>query len=427
MINIHNIISDSLHIFVKHQSTYSKMKIISLALTFFLLSISLQAQKFESLAKTPPMGWNSWNTFATDINEELVKETADLFVSTGLKDAGYEYIVLDDGWMAEERDSSGNLVPHPDKFPNGIKSVADYIHSKGLKFGLYNCAGNKTCGGYPGSHGYENQDAKLYASWGVDYLKYDWCNTDGLSAQDAYTTMRDALYAAGRPIVFSICEWGNNDPWLWGKEIGHLWRTSGDITNCWECEVDHGDWSSWGIMKIVYMRDLSIRKYAGPGHWNDPDMMEVGNGMSFYEDKSHFALWCILSAPLMMGNDLRSASKETIDILTKKELIAINQDPLGIQAFLYSAKDSVEIWVKPLMNDEWAVCFLNRKSTPQKIEFNWNDKVFSDEEFDRKINFAKQSFKLRDVFLEKDLGSTDETLITELQVHDVLILRLIRN
>src|ERR1700733_6978686 len=203
-----------------------------------LPSLSCLAQKFEGLALTPPMGWNSWNTFQTKISEKLVMETADIMVSSGMKDAGYTYLVLDDGWMAMERDSKGDLVPDPKKFPNGMKTVVDYVHSKGLKFGLYNCAGTKTCGGYPGSRGYEYQDARLYASFGIDYLKYDWCNTDGLTAKEAYTTMSKALRAARRPVVFSLCEWGDNKPWEWASPVGELWRTTGDICPCFDCECN---------------------------------------------------------------------------------------------------------------------------------------------------------------------------------------------
>ncbi|NBP69403.1 MAG: glycoside hydrolase family 27 protein, partial [Cytophagia bacterium] len=328
------------------------------AVVLVLSTTLLQAQKFEGLANTPPMGWNSWNTFKTDINEQLIKDIADAYLLHGLKEAGYQYIVIDDGWMAMERDQNGYLVPNKEKFPNGLKTVIDYVHSKGLKFGIYNCAGAKTCAGYPGSRGHEYQDALTYAEWGVDYLKYDWCNTEKLNAEGAYMTMRDALYAAKRPVVFSICEWGDNNPWLWGKPIGHLWRTTGDIANCWDCEDDHGTWSSWGVLRIVNMRK-DIRQYSGPGHWNDPDMMEVGNGMSVSEDRAHFSLWSMLAAPLMMGNDVRNMKKETIEILTNKEVIAIDQDALGIEGFRHTTIDSVEVWVKPLVNEQWAVCFLN--------------------------------------------------------------------
>jgi alpha-galactosidase len=388
-----------------------------------IICTCLQAQKFEGLALTPPMGWNSWNTFHCDVSEQLVRDVIDAFIKDGYKEAGYEYINIDDCWMAMERDSLGNLVADPEKFPNGIKAVADYAHSKGLKLGIYGCAGTKTCGGYPGNRGYEYQDAITYASWGVDYLKYDWCNTDSLNAVNAYTTMRDALYAAKRPVVFSLCEWGNNQPWEWGKDVGHLWRISGDIDVCFDCEVNHGTWSSWGVMRIVYMRD-GIRGYSGPDHWNDFDMMEVGNGMSVNEDRSHFTLWCMFASPLLMGHDLRKAGKETIGILTNKEVIAINQDSLGIQSFRYSDKDSLEIWVKSLAGGDWAVCFLNRNNGPHKFEFNWSNHHFADDIFNKETNFAEDNYKIRDLWLKKDAGSTKAVLKAELQGHDVLLLRL---
>src|SRR3978361_2286809 len=205
------------------------MKRFLLITNIIIFTLQLQAQKFKELALTPPMGWNSWNTFQTNINEKLVMETADIMVSTGMKDAGFNYIVLDDGWMAMERNKNGDLVPDPVKFPNGMKALADYVHSKGLKFGLYNCAGTKTCAGYPGTRGYEYQDARLYAAIGIDYLKFDWCYSDNLNAKEAYTTMSKAIRAAGRPMIFSLCEWGNHQPWKWAKDIGQLWRSTGDI------------------------------------------------------------------------------------------------------------------------------------------------------------------------------------------------------
>lgn len=255
------------------------MKKIFLLLTYFI-SLNICAQKFEGLALTPPMGWNSWNKFQTNINAQMVIQIADAMVSSGMKDAGYIYIVLDYRWMAMERDSiTGDLVPDPKKFPRGIKVVADYVHSKGLKFGLYNCAGIKTCAGYPGTRGYKYQDARFYASQHVDYLKFDWCYSDGINAKEAYTTMSKALKKAGRPIVFSLCEWGQNKPWEWSAPVGHLWRTTGDITNQFEGTKSFITWSANGVMRILEMQD-TLRKYAGPGHWNDPDMLEVGNGMS---------------------------------------------------------------------------------------------------------------------------------------------------
>jgi alpha-galactosidase len=391
----------------------------------FLITVSLNsfAQKFEGLAQTPPLGWNSWNTFSTNINEQLVKDVADKFVELGLKDAGYEYIVLDDGWMAKERDANGNLIADPVKFPNGMKALADYVHSKGLKFGLYNCAGSKTCGGYPGSRGYEYQDARLYASWDVDYLKYDWCNTDKLNAEGAYMTMRDALKAAGRPIVFSICEWGDNEPWKWAKDVGHLWRVTGDIINCWDCEVGHGSWSSWGVWKIINLRK-DIRKASGPGHFNDFDMMEVGNGMTDAEDRSHFAMWSMLASPLIMGNDLRTATPETIKTLSNKEVIAVNQDKLGIQGFRFSNEFNVETWLKPLADGNWAITFVNMNDEPIDFEFDWTKHEIGDDVNGKFLDLKNNIYTIRDLFNHKNLGDTSKKLKTSIGVHDVLMIKL---
>lgn len=392
-------------------------------LLFFLFTSLISAQKFDGLALTPPMGWNSWNTFGTDINEKLVKDIADKFVTLGLKDAGYEYIVLDDGWMAKERDAQGNLVADPNKFPSGLKSLAEYIHSKGLKFGLYNCAGEKTCAGYPGSRGHEYQDALLYASWDVDFLKYDWCNTENINPIGAYTTMRDALKTAGRPIVFSICEWGDNDPWLWAENIGQMWRVTGDIINCWDCEVGHGSWSSNGVWKIINMRK-DIRKAAGPEHWNDYDMMEVGNGMTNAEDRSHFAMWCMLASPLIMGNDLRTASTETIKTLANKEVIAVNQDKLGIQGFRFTNEDNIEIWIKPLENDAWAMTFVNMKDEPVSINFDWTKHYIGDDINGKSLDVKNKTYQIRDLFKHKNIGDTSKNLTAEIGVHDVLMIKL---
>ena len=383
-----------------------------------VISSSLYGQKFERLALTPPMGWNSWNKFGTNVDEKMIREIADAMVSSGMKEAGYQYIVIDDFWHGG-RDSLGFIYPDPQRFPSGMKALADYIHLKGLKFGIYSCAGDKTCGGLPGSRGHEYQDALTYAKWGVDYLKYDWCNTDGLSSIGAYTTMRNALYAAGRPVVFSLCEWGDTKPWEWAKDVGHLWRTTGDITNCFDCEKNHGTWSSWGVMKIVEMRK-DIRKYAGPGHWNDPDMLEVGNGMSVNEDRAHFSLWCMMAAPLIAGNDLRSMSKETTDILTNHEVIDVDQDSLGVQGFRYSAKDSMEVWVKPLSHGDWAVCFLNRSSNPQTIDFDWSKNIIVDDVSNRTLNTNKIVYKIRNLWEKKYLGDTKKNASAELGTHDVL-------
>lgn len=398
-------------------------------LLLFLTSLNVFAQKFEGLALTPQMGWNSWNKFGTDINEQMVKEMADALVSTGLKDAGYNHILLDDGWMEMERDAQGNLVPHREKFPNGIKVVADYVHSKGLKFGLYNCAGSKTCAGYPGSRGHEYQDALKYAEWGVDYLKYDWCSTGKLNAEEAYITMRDAIYAAGRPILLSICEWGTDAPWKWAQSVGHSWRTTGDIYNCFSCKHDHGGYFSWGALNILDMRNQDeLRKAAGPDHWNDMDMLEVGNGgLTPDEERTHFALWAILNSPLLLGNDLRNMSPQALDILTNKEIIAINQDSLGIQGFKYKKEGTVEIWVKPMANDEWAFCFFNRSQQPSDFTFNWEKETIKDNIFDKEITFNRDNiYKIKDLYQHKVIGNTKKALKQKLEPNQSLVVKIFK-
>ncbi len=401
-----------------------KTTLVPFIIILLLGKSNLFSQKYEGLALTPPMGWNSWNRFACDINENLIKEVADAMVESGMKDAGYLYINLDDCWHGE-RDSLGFIHADPERFPSGIKALADYIHSKGLKIGIYSCAGYKTCGGRPGSRGYEYQDALAYAKWGIDYLKYDWCNTEGLCAEGAYMTIRDAIRTAGRPMVLSICEWGNNQPWEWGKDVGHLWRTTGDITNCFDCVVDHGTWKSWGAMYILDMQE-GLRQYAGPDHWNDPDMLEVGNGMSVNEDRAHFSMWCMLAAPLIAGNDIRNISKETFEILTNKEVIAIDQDSLGIQGFKYSSVDSVEIWFKPLVDNEWALCILNRNGVDKEIVFDWQKEKVIDELFNRELDTQNNTYRLKDLWKHEFIGKTNQPLKAVIPSHDVLMLRLVK-
>lgn len=397
------------------------MKRINLLLINSLLILSfLNAQKFDKLAQTPPMGWNSWNKFGCDVSEKLIREVADAMVSSGMKDAGYIYLNIDDCWHGT-RDSLGFIRPDPERFPSGMKALADYVHSKGLKLGIYSDAGTKTCGGRPGSRGYEYQDAITYAQWGIDYLKYDWCNTGELNPKEAYITMRDALYSAGRPVVFSICEWGNGKPWLWGAEIGHLWRTTGDIVDCWDCELGHGNWYSNGIMKILDMQK-DLRQYAGPGHWNDPDMMEVGNALTLSESRAHFTLWCMLAAPLIAGNDVRSMSKEIKDILTDKDVIAIDQDPLGVQGFKFYDYGDIEVWVKPLHNDNWAFCFLNRADIAKNIEFEWTEPIH-DGVSGKNIEF-KSAYKMVDLWTKKDAGTTAVPFKAIIPAHDVILLKL---
>ncbi|WP_330284471.1 NPCBM/NEW2 domain-containing protein [Streptomyces sp. NBC_00588] len=314
----------------------------------------------DGLALTPPMGFNNWNSTncRAEFNESMVKGIADLFVEKGLKDAGYQYVNLDDCWALPERDADGKLVPDPVRFPNGIKAVADYVHSKGLKLGIYTSAGTKTCNsaGFPGALGHEYSDAQQFADWGVDYLKYDNCNNQGVDAKLRYTTMRDALKATGRPIVYSICEWGENKPWQWAADVGHLWRTTGDISD------------NWGSMLGILKQNLPLAEYAGPGHWNDPDMLEVGNGgMTDTEYRTHFSMWSVMAAPLLIGSDLRTASQETFDILDNKEVIAVDQDPLGKQGAVVSSEGGRWVVSKEMKDGSRAVALFNESGTAQRI------------------------------------------------------------
>ncbi len=380
-------------------------------------------QKFDELAQTPPMGWNSWNQFGCRINETLVREMADAMLESGMKESGYQYIVIDDCWQSG-RDSEGNIIVDERAFPSGIKALSDYIHSKGLKFGLYSDGGVKTCAGRPGSRGYEFQDARTYASWGVDYLKYDWCNSEGQNAEASYRLMRDALFQAGRPVVFSMCEWGSNQPWLWAEDIAHLWRTTGDISDCFNCE---SNWGSYGVMQILDQQ-LKLRSYAGPGHWNDPDMLEVGNdGLSITEAQTHFGLWCLLSAPLMAGNNLKSMPEEIKRILTNKEVIALDQDPLGRQALKWMDYGDLEIWLKPLENGDFAIGLLNRGS--DKISFDKSlqlttyDTDFKPKSYTYRID---ENYSIRDLWNHKLVGDTKTNFKTEIESHELILLRLIK-
>ncbi|WP_208885432.1 NPCBM/NEW2 domain-containing protein [Streptomyces sp. PBH53] len=314
----------------------------------------------DGLARTPPMGFNNWNSThcRAEFDESMVKGIADLFVQKGLKDAGYQYVNLDDCWALPERDANGRLVPDPVRFPHGIKAVADYVHAKGLKLGIYTSAGTKTCNsaGFPGALGHEYGDARQFAEWGVDYLKYDNCNNQGVDAKERYRTMRDALKATGRPIVYSICEWGENRPWEWAADVGHLWRTTGDISD------------SWSSMLSILKQNLPLAPYAGPGRWNDPDMLEVGNGgMTDTEYRSHFSLWSVMAAPLLIGTDLRKASRETYDILGNKEVIAVDQDPLGKQGVVVSSGGGRWVVAKEMKDGSRAVALFNESGTAQRI------------------------------------------------------------
>jgi alpha-galactosidase len=394
----------------------------TLLVASLLIASVAHAQKFEQLALTPPMGWNSWNKFACNVDEAIIRQTADAIVSSGMKDAGYQYVNIDDCWHGA-RDSLGFIHADTARFPSGIKALADYVHSKGLKLGIYSDAGSKTCGGRPASRGHEYQDALTYAKWGVDYLKYDWCNTEGLKGEGAYMTMRDALFATGRPIVLSICEWGTDTPWIWGPKMGHLWRTTGDIYSCFDCVKDNGTWQAHGVMQILDMQK-GLRRYAGPGHWNDPDMMEVGNGLTANEDRAHFSMWAMLAAPLIAGNDIRNMPKDVAGVLTNRDVIAVDQDSLGVQGFQYSARDSVEVWFKPLARGDWAMVVLNRGKAVRNVAFDWAREVVSDSLSGRQASFGSTTYRVHDLWTKKDLGTTKRALSANVPARDVLAVRL---
>jgi alpha-galactosidase len=363
----------------------------------------------NGLVLTPPMGWNSWNKFGCNVSEDLIKGAADAMVSSGMKEAGYEYVVIDDCWQVS-RDASGNIVADAQRFPSGIKGVADYVHSKGLKFGIYSDAGVKTCAGRPGSAGHEYQDALRYAAWGVDYLKYDWCHSGKANAEWAYTTMRDALNASGRPIVFSMCEWGTAKPWLWAKDVGNLWRTTGDISDCWDCQNK----DARSFVNIVDMQD-GLETYAGPGHWNDPDMLEVGNGgMTTTEYRSHFSLWCLLAAPLMAGNDLKSMPAEIREILTNKEVIAVDQDALGMQGRRVAKVGDLEVWARQLKDGSRAVILFNRGASDAQMSVSWEELGYP----------AKLSAGVRDLWTKKDLGKFTGTYAAKVPSHGVVMIKV---
>jgi len=366
----------------------------------------------NGLARTPPMGWNSWNKYACKgINEAVVRETADAMASNGMKDAGYQYVIVDDCW-ATGRDAEGNIVVDKDKFPSGIKALADYIHAKGLKFGIYTDAGTMTCAKRPGSIGHEYQDARQYAAWGVDYLKEDWCNTlPGQNSEASYTLMRDALKASGRPILFSICEWGSTKPWLWAGSIGNMWRSTPDIQDCWDCKRD---WGGSGVTQILDMMN-GLESYAGPGHWNDPDMLEVGNsGLTTTENRAHFSMWALLAAPLLAGNDIEHMSADTKEILLNKEVIAIDQDALGQQGRRVKKTGDLEVWSKQLADGGRAVALLNRSKETAKIDVAWSD-----------IGYPNSvSASVRDLWAKKDVGRKTGGYSAEVPSHGVVMVRV---
>eukprot|EP00249_Psilotum_nudum_P025188 c29433_g1_i1 orf=324-1556(-) len=344
----------------------------SVALALHLSTVPLSsAHKFAALqldnglGLTPPMGWNSWNFFGCDVTEDIIRETADALISTGLAALGYDHVNIDDCWASILRSLQGYLVPDKKKFPAGIKALADYVHSKGLKIGIYGDAGVLTCERRPGSLFFEERDAETFASWGIDYLKYDNCFNLGIKPEKRYPRMQDALNRTGRPIFYSLCEWGEDDPSLWADQVGNSWRTTDDINDSWE--------------SMVKIADINNRwaAYAGPGGWNDPDMLEIGNGgMTLEEYRSHFSIWVLMKAPLLIGCDVRNMTKETFDIISNKELIAVNQDPLGVQGrkvSMQGPESCLEVWAGPLSGDRIVTAFWNRCGKVDHIKATWAD------------------------------------------------------
>lgn len=314
----------------------------------------------NGLGLTPQMGWNSWNHFHCNVNDGLIRDTAKAMVDTGLHNHGYEYVNIDDCW-AKSRASDGTIQPDPNAFPD-MKKLADYVHSLGLKFGLYSDAGTKTCAGRPASLGYETNDANTYAQWGVDYLKYDNCNNGGSKPEVRYPVMRDALNKTGRHIFFSMCEWGQDNPATWAPKVGNSWRTTGDIGDNWKSMISRAD------------QNAGLWSYAGPGAWNDPDMLEVGNGgMTTDEYKTHFSLWCIMKAPLLIGCDLTKISDDALNILTNDCVIGVNQDPLGIQGNRTKQDGTSEVWQVPLKNGTRVALAVNRGDSATDITIQWTD------------------------------------------------------
>ncbi len=363
----------------------------------------------NGLAQTPPMGWNSWNRFGCNINDATVRAMADAMASNGMKAAGYRYIVIDDCWHGS-RDADGFITANAEKFPNGIKAVADYVHAKGLKFGIYSDAGAKTCGGKPGSQGHEYQDALTYARWGVDYLKYDWCSTGVRNAEEAYALMSDAIKASGRPMVLAMCEWGNNRPWEWGAKIGNLWRTTADIRDAW---AGREKWSI-GMTDIVDLNER-LYPYAGPGHWNDPDMLEVGNGgMTPTEYRSHFSLWAMMAAPLIAGNDIAHMDAETRAILPDREVIAVDQDPLGQQGRRIRDDGDLEVWARPLADGSRAVILFNRSAAPASISVAWPELGLT----------TRVKAEVRDLWAHKSLGRKTGSFAATVAPHGVVMVKV---
>ncbi len=350
------------------------------------------------LALTPPMGWNSWNHFECKVSDAVVRAAADAVVSSGMKAVGYQFVNIDDCWQGQ-RDAQGGIQPN-DRFPD-MAALAAFVHSKGLKLGIYSSPGPKTCAGYEGSFGHEEQDAQTYARWGVDYLKYDWCSATG-DQRAAYTKMHDALVRTGRPIVFSLCQYGWYSVWSWGASVGgNLWRTTDDISD------------NYDRMSVLGFAQNGLERFAGPGHWNDPDMLEIGNGgMKDDEYRTHMSLWCLLAAPLIAGNDLSAMTTATLAILANSEVIAVDQDTAGIQGHRVAEEGPLEIWMKPLADGSRAVGMFNRGTWEATMTVRFEQLGIG------------ESASLRDLWAHRDLGEFHSSYEAKVPRHGVVLLRV---
>jgi alpha-galactosidase len=382
------------------------------------------SEKSTQLAATPPLGWNSWNQFGSELTEEIVRRNADAIVKSGMRELGYEYVNIDDCWSDKRgRDSDGNLVADPERFPSGIKALADYVHGKGLKLGIYSDAAELTCAGWPGSYPVEEQDARLFASWGIDMLKYDYCHApeDRETAMERYGRMGEAIGKSGREILLSVCEWGRRKPHEWAKSLGaQMWRVTSDVVDEWATDRD------WCVgINQAFDMGAHLHPHAGPGGWNDMDMLVVGlrgtghkgglgPGCTTEEYRTQMSMWSILCSPLLAGCDLRKMDRETADILINPEVLSVNQDPLGKQGVLTVRRGLLEVWKKPLHDGSFAVCLLNRGDSPSEIEAVWEE-----------LGLHKgRSVEVRDLWARSDIGVFEGRLSVSVPAHGTVMLKL---
>lgn len=382
----------------------------------------------ETVAPTPPMGWNSWNLFGSKVNEEAVRGTADAIAALGLRECGYNYVVIDDCWPVKSgRDGNGDLVPDPEKFPNGIKALADHVHSLGLKIGIYSDAAELTCARYPGSYGFEEQDAALWASWGIDFLKYDYCHApaDQGTAIERYSRMGEALHNTGRGFLYSLCEWGGRAPHLWGRSVGgHMWRVSADFFDSWTnsyVEGDDGLFYGSGLDASMDLAD-DVHEYGGPGGWNDLDMLVVGlkgrghiagGGMTYLEYQTHMSIWCLACSPLMITCDVRSMDEETAALLMNREVLAVNQDLLGKPARRVKRLGHCDVWKKPLADGSVAVALVNRGSVGSDVTLKAAD-----------IGLLDTPKAVRNLWQQQDSADFRAEVVQHVQPHQTILLKV---